>query len=321
MKRYQVFVSSTYEDLKVERSEVFHGLMDIDCIPCGMEYFPASSESQWDYIQRAIDDCDYYIVISAGKYGSLASGGVSYTQMEYEYALEKGIPTMAFLHGDLGSLPASQCETTGKKKKKLDAFRTVLQGGRLCKFWTTPLELRAAVTVGLTTEKQNNPRTGWIRADATNEETTKEMLGLYKENDRLKARLADLDPDADTSRFKQGSDTHTISFRDGGQNRSIVVTWDDIIRTLLPVFTIDYGFSDNNSKVYFGIRTLIRTWLSIESFVPLEIAADDAQTIFYQLIALRYLEFDGAKAILTRSGQRELAHSHALLRDVASGDV
>jgi hypothetical protein len=59
-KRYQVFVSSTYEDLKVERQEVMHALLEQECIPSGMELFPAASEDQWTLIKEVIDDCDYY---------------------------------------------------------------------------------------------------------------------------------------------------------------------------------------------------------------------------------------------------------------------
>ena len=40
-KRYQVFVSSTYEDLQEERREVMQALLELDCIPAGMELFPA----------------------------------------------------------------------------------------------------------------------------------------------------------------------------------------------------------------------------------------------------------------------------------------
>ena len=45
-KRYQVFVSSTYTDLKDERSAIFQTLMEMDCIPAGMELFPAADEEQ-----------------------------------------------------------------------------------------------------------------------------------------------------------------------------------------------------------------------------------------------------------------------------------
>lgn len=43
-KRYQVFISSTYVDLQEERQSVLQTLMEMDCIPAGMELFPAADE-------------------------------------------------------------------------------------------------------------------------------------------------------------------------------------------------------------------------------------------------------------------------------------
>jgi hypothetical protein len=45
-RRYQVFVSSTYEDLKEERQHVIQALLETKCIPLGMELFPAASMEQ-----------------------------------------------------------------------------------------------------------------------------------------------------------------------------------------------------------------------------------------------------------------------------------
>src|SRR3989304_7821893 len=109
-KRYQVFVSSTYEDLREERQEVMQALLELDCIPAGMELFPAASEDQWTLIRRVIDDCDYYIVVIGGRYGSIGPGGISYTPMEYEYALGQNTPVIAFLHKDPGVLAANRTE-------------------------------------------------------------------------------------------------------------------------------------------------------------------------------------------------------------------
>ena len=114
-KRYQVFVSSTYEDLIEERLEVMKALLELDCIPCGMEYFPAANEDQWTFIKKLIDTCDYYVVIIGGRYGSEDSDGKSYTQKEYEYALSKGIPTIGFMYYDRNSL---SIEKRIKKKRK-----------------------------------------------------------------------------------------------------------------------------------------------------------------------------------------------------------
>ena len=51
-KRYQIFVSSTYADLKQERQKVIQALMEMDCIPSGMELFPAADEEQWEFIKK-----------------------------------------------------------------------------------------------------------------------------------------------------------------------------------------------------------------------------------------------------------------------------
>ena len=72
-------------------------LLELDCIPAGMELFPASSEDQWSLIKRVIDDCDYYILIIGGRYGSVGPDGISYTQMEFEYALKTGKPIISFI--------------------------------------------------------------------------------------------------------------------------------------------------------------------------------------------------------------------------------
>ena len=53
-----------------------------------MEYFPALDEEQFDFIKTVIDQFDYYVAVVAGMYGSLASDGLSYSEKEYEYALE-----------------------------------------------------------------------------------------------------------------------------------------------------------------------------------------------------------------------------------------
>jgi hypothetical protein len=65
-KRYQVFVSSTFRDLQDERQEVMQALLELNCVPSGMELFPAANEDQWTLIKSVIDDCDYYLVVHPG---------------------------------------------------------------------------------------------------------------------------------------------------------------------------------------------------------------------------------------------------------------
>ena len=123
-KRYQVFVSSTYEDLKEERQEVIHALLELECIPSGMELFPATNEDQWSLIKKVIDECDYYLLIYGGRYGSIGPNGYSYTEMEYRYALEIEKPIIAFIHRNPELLPSGRCEPTDDGKRKLADFRS-----------------------------------------------------------------------------------------------------------------------------------------------------------------------------------------------------
>ena len=99
-RKYQVFVSSTYEDLVEERKSVVQALLESSCIPAGMELFPASNEKQWEIIQKVIDDSDYYLLIVAGMYGSTVKQGrkiISYTEKEFDYAVAKKKQILAFV--------------------------------------------------------------------------------------------------------------------------------------------------------------------------------------------------------------------------------
>src|SRR5262245_25143445 len=147
-KKYQVFVSSTYEDLREERQQVMQALLALDCIPSAMELFPAADMTAWELIQTVIDECDYYVVIVAGRYGSLGPEGKSFTQMEYEYAMKKGKPRLAFLHGDPGKLLREKTETDPSQDAKLKEFRTLLKQN-LCKTYLTSHELSGVVAISM----------------------------------------------------------------------------------------------------------------------------------------------------------------------------
>ena len=122
-KRYQVFVSSTFADLEDERQKVIQTLMELDCIPSGMEIFLAADEEQWEFIKKIIDDCDYYLLIIGGRYGSATHDGISYTQKEYEYAIERGMKVIALLHGNPGEIPTNKSESDPQLREKLQGFR------------------------------------------------------------------------------------------------------------------------------------------------------------------------------------------------------
>jgi len=69
-KKYQIFISSTYEDLKEEREEAIKIILKLYHIPIGMEMFNAGDSDQWTVISQTIETTDYYVVIIGGRYGS-----------------------------------------------------------------------------------------------------------------------------------------------------------------------------------------------------------------------------------------------------------
>lgn len=192
-KRYQVFVSSTFTDMTEERAEVMQALLELKCFPAGMELFPAANDTQWTWIKRVIDESDYYLVIIGGRYGTRhAELRMSYTEMEYRYALERGKPTMGFLHADLDSLPRHRCDMDPKDVQSLNEFRALVQQ-KLCRFYRTPQDLGAVVSRSITQMKDYEPAAGWVRASLLeNAPDPSELLALRDEIEKLKKQNQEL---------------------------------------------------------------------------------------------------------------------------------
>lgn len=102
-KKLQVFVSSTYTDLIEERQAAVEAILDAGHIPAGMEIFPASNNSLSQTLFKIIDTSDVYVLILGNRYGSIdQESGISYTQLEYTYAISKNMPVVAIVLDDNG---------------------------------------------------------------------------------------------------------------------------------------------------------------------------------------------------------------------------
>jgi hypothetical protein len=212
-KRYQVFVSSTYQDLVDERQEVMHALLELDCMPSGMELFPAANDSQWNLIKKVIDDCDYYILIVGGRYGSIGPEGHSYTEMEYRYALESEKPVISFLHRNPGQIVADKTEQSPEGKAKLAAFRTLVEK-RLCKHWGSSSELGSVVSRSLIQLIRSVPGIGWVRAnELPDKDATLELLRLRRQVEDLQTEIARIRTTAPkgAEQLAQGDDVHILN--------------------------------------------------------------------------------------------------------------
>jgi hypothetical protein len=185
--RYQVFISSTFTDLQEERVLVQNMLMQLDCIPAGMELFPAIDEEQLDFIKKIIDDSDYYLLIIGGRYGSVGKDGISYTEKEYDYAVSKGMKVIALIHKDPKQLTLEKSEKDAKARKSLEKFKNKVLKGRIVLFWNNASELPGKLAQSLPVTIKTYPAVGWVRASAIpSADVYKELNDLRKENQVLK---------------------------------------------------------------------------------------------------------------------------------------
>lgn len=288
-KRYQVFVSSTYADLREERRRVIQTLMEMDCIPAGMELFPAADEEQWEFIKRVIDDCDYYILIIGGRYGSTTPEGVSYTEKEYDYAIGKGLKVLGFIHEKPDEIPVGKSDIDPELRSRLAAFRDNVAKGRLVKFWSSASELPGLVALSLSKTIKTYPAIGWVRADqVASADILTELNDLRKRNqelERIASQLAPEDAKAPVANLAGLDERVTMAgthwYHDIKDDWNHTLTWADLFALIAP-----YLLQHPNDEY---IKTVLKSALHEKtgrSGTTVSLNDQDFQTAKVQLMAL-----------------------------------
>lgn len=194
-KKYQFFVSSTYEDLKEERSKAIQTILTMNQFPVGMEMFSAADDDQWKIIQEAIDSSDYYVLIIGNKYGSIEeTSGISYTEKEFDYAVDKEIPVLAFIADMSLNISVSKFENDPLKIEKLNLFKKkVKESGRYVVFWKNIDNLEALLSQSIAKAIARGNRPGWVRTTEFDiDKSYGEILRLTKRVHTLEALNSDL---------------------------------------------------------------------------------------------------------------------------------
>ena len=322
-KRYQVFVSSTYADLKDERHRVTQTLMEMDCIPAGMELFPAVDEEQWEFIKRVIDDCDYYILIIGGRYGSLTEEGISYTEKEYDYAISIGIKVLAFVHERPEEIPVGKSDIDPTLRAKLDDFRSKVTANRLVKFWTTATELPGIVALSLSKTIKLYPAVGWIRArNIASDEILTDLNDLRKENDRLRTKIKQFEaqdpPEALNLAGLDEPFQFQVTWRTSGQYGGtkyevLTATWSDIFAAIAPSLVEHPPDEKARGIIASGLYRKLKEYPAAPSGI--KVVNDDHDTMRVQLTTLGLVDVSYTKSTrgdmvlfwtLTRKGQKLL---------------
>lgn len=165
-----------------------------------MEYFPATSAEQVEFLHQIIEECDFYLLIVAGSYGSLHKSGLSFTEREFDYAVSRGKPVIAFLHKSPDSLPLDRQETDPGRQQLLKNFREKIGADRVVAFWTTEDELAAQVVLGLARERRMRPGGGWVHSsEAVSAKTVEQLAELTRERDQLRSRVEALETEASSA--------------------------------------------------------------------------------------------------------------------------
>jgi hypothetical protein len=194
-KRLQVFVSSTFSDLRDERQAAVEAILVAGHIPAGMELFTSGDESQMEAIKQWIDESDVYLLILGGRYGSIEpTTRKSYTRLEYEYALSIGKPMFSCVVTDraledrvrrLGSQALETTDSAG-----LNEFRGVVLT-KLVRFWDDAKDIKISVGETLAQLSRRDDLIGWVRPTETSADAVglaDEIARLSKENAQLRNR-------------------------------------------------------------------------------------------------------------------------------------
>jgi hypothetical protein len=169
-KKYQVFISSTYTDMKVERQTAVEAILDAGHIPAGMELFAASDKKQIEVIKKWIDRSDIFMLILGGRYGSVEpESGKSYIQLEYEHTVNTGKPFFALYLTDNaideklkshGRAAIEQGDT-----KAYNDFRATVKG-KMCREVNDLKDIRIEVPKAIRELSAENNLEGWVRASS-----------------------------------------------------------------------------------------------------------------------------------------------------------
>jgi len=198
-KKLQVFVSSTFTDLPAERQAAVSSILQAGHIPAGMELFTAGDQSQMTIIKQWIDESDVYMLILGGRYGSIdESSGLSYTELEFDYAVACGKPLFSIVVKD--EALERKVKDVGTKilesenQKLLKDFRKKVTSNQ-CSFYDDTKDIQIYTNQSLNSFARSRDMKGWVSgSDIPDTRLLLEELKKFSDENRiLKETIAELE--------------------------------------------------------------------------------------------------------------------------------
>ncbi|MBD8498642.1 DUF4062 domain-containing protein [Paenibacillus arenosi] len=283
-KKLQVFVSSTYEDLKKERQAAVQAILTSGHIPAGMELFSAGDETQKEIIKKWIDESDVYLLILGGRYGSIDnSTGKSYTHWEYQYAGEISKPRFAVVisEGALeGKIRTEGTQMMEKSNRQLyEEFRKEVLG-KICKIFNDERDIELAVFQKMGEYVSREDLKGWVRGSEV-----PDLLGVFQEQLKLNSDNAKLSAEV-TILKKQLQQKQAVEMFDG-------LTFEELQETLSKIkieFPKELSSKENLSaksilNLFFILKDDFATGITNQANIS------EAQSFVYYSIAPRLMTF------------------------------
>jgi hypothetical protein len=208
-KKLQVFVSSTYLDLREERQAAVAAILKNGHIPAGMELFSAGDEEQFRVIKRWIDESDVFMLLLGKRYGSLKPGTTkSYTQLEYEYAVSTKKPlfavviTDAFANFKVKAGAKVEDIYEQSNQEQLRTFETTVKG-KMCSFADDIKDIKLAVGDSLRDLERRHQFAGWISGKDLPDSTKmlSDLAATARHNSELQKKISHLEEQL--SKFRQ----------------------------------------------------------------------------------------------------------------------
>jgi hypothetical protein len=315
--------------LQEERRAVKQALLSLDHFPAGMELFPASNDDQWALIKGVIDDSDYYVLVIGGRYGTTSDTGMSYTEMEYDYALSLKIPILSFVHKNPAGIPSGKTDQNDALRERLKAFKEKVTKSKVVKFWTSADELQAQVILSISAETKRNTQVGWVRA---NKSTNPEVLeAVRQENARLRQELETIKvgPPDDVQKFAQGDDkikisaTYELSESSQRYGHDFKMTWNQVLREIGPLMLDEAGEQQIRDRLSAEMALYTSAKFPAGSEL-VQISNESFDTIKVQLMSLGLIMRSQRKRLpsdrqqywaLTPHGESELMKLRAVLKE------
>lgn len=153
----KVFVSSTTTDLSEHRKAIIAAIRRLDGYQCVcMEDFGARDWQADDFCRAKVSECDVFVGILGHFYGSCPNGSqLSFTEREYDKAVETAKPRLMFLAADNFPMPANVRETEEKWHAQ-QTFRRRGSEERIRETFLLPEELALKVTQAIRNWEQDS---------------------------------------------------------------------------------------------------------------------------------------------------------------------